>query len=227
MISARGLRKRYRDGEREVPVLEGADLEVRDGEFVAIVGASGSGKSTLLHLLGALDHAFEGELEVAGLKLAGLGDRDRSRFRNERVGFVFQSFHLVPELSAAENVRLPAFFSSLEEAEARARADEALGRVGLADKRDRPPTKLSGGERQRVAIARALLMRPRLLLCDEPTGNLDARTGDQIIALFHALNAQGLTVVAVTHEERLSRSASRVVRLEDGRLLDERREGPA
>lgn len=224
MIAARGLKKWYVDGDgSRVRVLEGVDLEIRGGDFVAVVGASGSGKSTLLHVLGGLDVHYEGHVEVAGTTLRGLGDRALARFRNEKVGFVFQSFHLIPNLSARDNVMLPAFFGGAVPDDAhRRRAEEVLERVGLGAKKDRPPTRLSGGERQRVAIGRALFARPGVLLCDEPTGNLDAATGGEIIALFQSLNADGLTILAVTHERRVSAAASRVLRLREGLLVEER-----
>jgi putative ABC transport system ATP-binding protein len=209
----------YDDGERgQVRVLDGLSLDVEPGEFVAVVGRSGSGKSTLLHVLGGLDTAYRGEVTVAGIRLSGLSDAALARFRNEQIGFVFQSFHLVPGLSVRDNVALPGFFARNPPADAEARALEALRRVGLAEKAGRLPGQLSGGERQRVAIARALFARPKVLLCDEPTGNLDAATSEQVVSLFAELNRSGLTVLAVTHEDRLRRVASRVLTLEDGKL---------
>jgi putative ABC transport system ATP-binding protein len=218
MISARGVRRAFSDGEGgRLNVLDGVDLEVKQGELVAVMGRSGSGKSTLLHILGGLDSAFEGEVTVAGAALKGLGDRALARFRNSSVGFVFQSFHLVGGLDALDNVALPAFFGEVE-GDSRARAREALERVGLAARAHRQPAQLSGGERQRVAIARAIFARPKVLFCDEPTGNLDAATGAEIIELFRGLNRDGLTILAVTHEERVSNVAQRVLRLEGGKL---------
>jgi putative ABC transport system ATP-binding protein len=217
VISAEGLTKSYDDGARgEVRVLDGVSLQVAPGEFVAVVGRSGSGKSTLLHVLGGLDSSFNGEITVAGTKLAGLKDKALAKFRNESVGFVFQSFHLVQGLSALENVALPSAFSAADADPARAK--EALARVGLGEKTARLPSQLSGGERQRVAIARSLFNRPKVLLCDEPTGNLDVQTADEVIALFKSLNAEGLTIVAVTHEDRLRAAATRVLSLIDGKL---------
>lgn len=214
MISARGISRAFSDGEGgSLRVLDGVDLDVKPGEFVAVMGRSGSGKSTLLHILGGLDSTYSGDVTVAGTSLRGLDDRALARFRNSTVGFVFQSFHLVPGLNALDNVSLPAFFGA-ESGDARA----ALERVGLGAKAGRQPTQLSGGERQRVAIARALFARPKVLLCDEPTGNLDAATGAEIIALFKSLNAEGLTVLAVTHEDRVSSAAGRVLKLDSGRL---------
>jgi putative ABC transport system ATP-binding protein len=222
MISARGLVKRYPDGEGgSLVVLDQVNLDVEAREFLAIVGASGSGKSTLLHLLAGLDVHYEGELSVLGQRLTGLPDLRLSEHRNQKVGFVFQSFHLVPRLSVEENVALPSHFQRglgpTGEAALRC-ARERLARVGLAAKARRLPAQLSGGERQRVAIARALFFEPPLLLCDEPTGNLDEATGAEIIALFSSLHAEGRTVVAVTHEERLRRAAGRVLRLSQGKL---------
>jgi putative ABC transport system ATP-binding protein len=223
MISARRVTKSYREAENgELRVLDGLDLHVEAGEFVAIVGHSGSGKSTLLHILGGLDVHYEGEVELAGTKLRGLSDRELARLRNRQVGFVFQSFHLVPNLRVFENVLLPAFFGgeSIRKGD-RIRAEAMLDRVGLLSKKKRIPSQLSGGERQRVAIARALLQHPQVLLCDEPTGNLDVQTGDEIIGLFRQLHREGLTVLAVTHEERISVAAERVLQLRTGVLLDD------
>ena len=222
MIALRAIRKRFRDAERDLTVLDGLDLEVGPGELVAVVGPSGSGKSTLLYVVGGLDGDFEGEAVVAGRPLSRLGAAERAAFRNQAVGFVFQSFNLLPSLPAVENVMLPGLFArdaagrplrALREA-----ALAALTRVGLGDKADKLPARLSGGERQRVAIARAILARPQVLLADEPTGNLDAATGASIIALFQELARGGMTVLVVTHEERVSAVAGRVLHLEAGRL---------
>ncbi|MEW5738436.1 MAG: ABC transporter ATP-binding protein [Myxococcota bacterium] len=220
MISARAVSRSYDDGERgQVRVLDSVSLEVEAGEFVAVVGRSGSGKSTLLNVLGGLDTGYTGAVTVAGTALSGLSDLALSRFRNEQVGFVFQSFHLVQGLTAKDNVALPAFFAPAPSRDTEARALEALTRVGLEGKAGRLPSQLSGGERQRVAIARALFARPKVLLCDEPTGNLDSATSEQVVALFTELNRGGLTVVAVTHEERLRAAASRVLTLAEGKLV--------
>jgi putative ABC transport system ATP-binding protein len=223
VISLRHIRKRFRDGERDVEVLHDLVLEVARGEFTAVVGASGSGKSTLLYIAGALDADFEGDAVVAGRNLRDLDARQRAAFRNESVGFVFQSFNLLPALPAVENVMLPGLFvprgtPAPTLSQLRTRALEALDRVGLADKASRHPGRLSGGERQRVAIARALLSRPAALLADEPTGNLDARSGEGVIQLFGDMRKDGVTVLVVTHEERVSGAADRVLHLEDGKL---------
>ncbi|MCP3058082.1 ABC transporter ATP-binding protein [Myxococcus sp. K38C18041901] len=222
MIQARDVTKEYIDGDgTRVRVLDGMSLDVDDGDFVAVVGPSGSGKSTLLHLLGGLDIDYRGEVKVGGVTLSGLKDAALARFRNTHVGFVFQSFHLIPNLSALENVLLPSYFGP-RTPEAVKRAEALLERVGLGAKKDRAPVRLSGGERQRVAIARALYGGPKLLLCDEPTGNLDSATGDGVIQLFRELHKEGLTVLAVTHEDRMSAAARRVLRLKEGKLVEER-----
>ena len=223
MISLSGIHKRFSDGEEDHVVLDALDLQVREGEFVAVVGASGSGKSTLLYVVGGLDGDFSGEAKVAGQDLRALDPQGRAAFRNTAVGFVFQSFNLLPALPAVENVMLPGLFvprgrRAAPLHELRKNALAALSQVGLAEKAARLPAHLSGGERQRVAIARALLSRPALLLADEPTGNLDAKSGESVIALFVELVSRGMTVLVVTHEERLSTRAGRVLHLEGGRL---------
>lgn len=219
MIEATALVREYDDGESGcLRVLDGANLRVETGEFVAVVGRSGSGKSTLLHVLGGLDTAYGGTVVVDGVRLTGMPDSTLSRFRNETVGFVFQSFHLVSGVNALENVALPARFARSSVGSLEVRAKAALERVGLASHAKRAPGQLSGGERQRVAIARALFSNPKILLCDEPTGNLDAATADEVVELFQGLNRAGLTIVAVTHEDRLRSAASRVVTLAGGRL---------
>jgi len=202
------------------PVLRDVSLSVEAGELLSLVGRSGSGKSTLLHIMGGLDRRYAGKASVLGHDLHALDDTRLARFRNREVGFVFQAFNLLDHLTARENVKLPSYFTDAERSpgDADQRAVEALGRVGIGDKAESRPSALSGGQKQRVAIARALYHTPKLLLCDEPTGNLDSETGAQIIELFRALNKDGLTLVIVTHEERVSSVASRVLRLVDGKL---------
>ena len=205
--------------------MRGINLEIAEGAFVKVVGTSGSGKTTLLNIIGGLDTGYSGTAMVAGLNLRSMSDRELSRFRNETVGFVFQHFHLLDHLDALQNVTLGSFFSRGEEAEPEERAEQVLVRVGLKDKLHSLPGQLSGGQKQRVAIARALFNRPRLILADEPTGNLDTRTSGQIIGLFESLNKEdGITVVAVTHEDHLFRRATAGIRLEDGRMVEA---GPA
>jgi putative ABC transport system ATP-binding protein len=219
-IELRGIRKRYPPREPGLPpqdLLLGVDLTVLRGEFVAVEGQSGSGKSTLLHLLGGLDREFDGEARVLGCDLRAVKDAELSALRHTQIGFVFQSFNLLPALTALENVLLPDFFGD-GVPDAGRRAREALERVGLADKAGSRPAALSGGERQRVAIARALVARPPLLLADEPTGNLDARTGEGVIHLFRQLHREGMTLLIVTHEARVSHAATRVLVLRDGVL---------
>jgi len=221
MIRTAGVSKSYRSGRVETPVLFEVNLEVARGEFVAIIGTSGSGKSTLLNIIGGLDADYAGTVEVAGRDLSQLADRQLSAFRNDSVGFIFQQFNLLDHLSCGENVGIPAIFSPRPDGEVAQRSREALERVGLAGRQSDLAANLSGGQKQRVAIARALYNRPRLLLCDEPTGNLDSTTGQQIIELFHQLNQEGMTLVIVTHEPRVSNTAHRVIRLEDGRIIDD------
>ena len=208
----------YPRGATQVLALAGVSLEIRAGEKVAIMGPSGSGKTTLLSILGCLDRPSSGEHLFDGQAVAALGDDALSRLRNRSVGFVFQAFHLIPQLSVLENVETPLLYEGARQGEWRPRALRALERVGLAHRADHRPSELSGGEAQRAAIARALVTQPRLLLADEPTGNLDTRTGEEIRALLDELHGQGATVVLVTHNEALGRGAERVVRLRDGRV---------
>lgn len=215
--------RRYLDGERSLSVLDDASFSVAPGEFVAIEGPSGSGKSTLLHIAGGLDRGYEGSVKVDDQALESMNDRAISRFRAATVGFVFQSFNLLPGLSALDNVTLSGFFSA-PGSDGDRRAREALAAVGLEQKAHRRPGELSGGERQRVALARALWTKPRLLLADEPTGNLDERTARQVIELFTRLHEEHeVTIVIVTHEKRVSEAATRVVRLAEGRLVEQPR----
>ena len=230
MIRVRGMQKSYRTGKLVTPVLHGVDLEIAEGEMVSIIGPSGSGKSTLLHAIGGLDRDYEGTIEVEGRDLRKMSDVELSDYRNRHVGFVFQTFNLLPHRSCLENVALPALFArgdgvlTPEKAEERAR--EVLRRVDLDDKIDALPTTLSGGQRQRVAIARALFSQPRLMLCDEPTGNLDSQMGAIIMELFGRLNREdGITVVIVTHDPRIATATDRTVRVEDGKVLEGGMEG--
>ena len=223
LVAARDLRRDYAMSAGVVHAVRGVTLDVRAREYVAIVGPSGCGKSTLLNLIGAIDAPSSGELTIAGERLAALSDRDATLFRLRRIGFVFQRFYLMPVLTALENVELPMSEAGLGKADRRARARELLAYVGLGERMHHRPTELSGGEQQRVAIARALANKPALLLADEPTGELDARTGEEMIALFERLNGDGTTIIVVTHDEDLARAAHRVVHMRDGVIVDDRR----
>jgi putative ABC transport system ATP-binding protein len=220
VVELRNVRKSYpprEPGGAPTELWRSLDLTIDRGEFVAVEGQSGSGKSSLLHILGGLDRDYAGEVRVLGRDLRGLDDRALSALRHAQIGFVFQFFNLLSSLSALENVLLPDFFGD-GVPDASSRAADALARVGLSDKARARPMALSGGERQRVAIARALVARPPLLLADEPTGNLDAHTGQAVIDLFRGLHQDGMTLLVVTHEKRVSRAASRVLVLEGGVL---------
>jgi len=225
LLSVRDLRKRYRSGDKVLEVLRGVDFDLAAGEFVSVIGQSGSGKSTLLHLMGLLDGADSGSVHVAGRRVDDLPAPERDLLRNTDIGMVFQAYHLLPELTALENVLAPlmvrhgvwAWFR--ERGEARRRATDLLARFGLAERLHHKPRQLSGGEMQRVAIARALVGGPRLLLADEPTGNLDAESGSGILDVLAALNrAEGLSIVLVTHDASIARRADRIVRLAAGRV---------
>jgi putative ABC transport system ATP-binding protein len=219
MLQLKNICKLYVMGEAAVNALRGLNLEIKPGEFIAIMGPSGSGKSTLMHLLGALDQPSEGSLQF-GLEDISQWDEDRlAELRGKKMGFVFQSFQLVPALTALENVELPMIFQNTAKAKRRERAQNLLERVGLAERMHHTPAQLSGGEQQRVAIARALANDPEIILADEPTGNLDTESGEKILRLLKALNEEGKTIVLVTHNAEASRFASRVIRLKDGRSV--------
>lgn len=219
LVEMRGVAKRYGDGATAVAALRGVDLVVERGEFVAILGRSGSGKSTLMNLLAGLDRADDGVLRVDGLDLARLGPAEMANYRATKIGIVFQSFHLLPGRTAREQVELPLALDGVPRAERAARAAEALDSVGLAGRAGHTPAEMSGGEQQRVAVARALVRRPPLLLCDEPTGNLDSANATQVVDLLAKLRAdRGCTIVMITHEPDVAERASRHVRLIDGRV---------
>jgi putative ABC transport system ATP-binding protein len=222
IISATGLTKVYGRDATEVRALDGVDFVVEPGEFVAIMGPSGSGKSTLLHIVGALEPPTSGTVALEGERYDGLADDDLTRLRRERMGFVFQFFNLLPSLSALENVMLPALIAHRSSDEMRGRAQDLLARVGLHGRADHTPSELSGGEQQRVSIARALLLRPHLVLADEPTGNLDSHAGAEILRVLRELNRdEGVTVVMVTHDPSAAAIADRIVFLRDGRVCEE------
>src|SRR5487761_1944304 len=222
LISARGVDKSFHDAGREVVVLRGLDLEVAAGEEIAIIGQSGVGKSTLLHVIGSLERPTGGTGLFGDRDLFAMDERETAEFRNHKLGFVFQFHYLLADFSALENVMMPALIARLPDREARGMAESVLERVGLKDKGHRRPAELSGGEQQRVAVARAVVLRPRLVLADEPTGNLDPKTADEVHEVFHRLNRElGLTLVVATHNERLSDSMTRTLRLHDGKLSAE------
>jgi ABC-type lipoprotein export system ATPase subunit len=219
LLELRDVCKTYHLGEVDVPVLKGISFSIAKGELVALMGASGSGKSTLMNILGCLDHPSAGEYWLDGKEISGAGTNDRARLRNRLIGFVFQSFNLLSRTSALDNVLMPLTYSAdnLTEHEMRERATELLRKVGLSDRMDHQPSQLSGGQQQRVAIARSLVNRPRLLLADEPTGNLDSHTSEEILEMFKGLNqSEGLTIILVTHDPGVAQHARRVIRIRDG-----------
>ena len=220
MIRVRDMTKVYQMGDSEVRALDGVDLDINAGEFISLTGSSGSGKSTMMHLLGCLDRPTSGTYELDGQRVDELNVRELAIIRNRRIGFVFQTFNLINRTSAVDNVAVPLIYA--RRTRTRPAAMEALERVGLAARAGHHPNQLSGGERQRVAIARAIVNHPVLLLADEPTGNLDSKTGRQIIDLFHELHAEGVTVVLVTHEMSIAAQAQRVVRMADGLIVEDR-----
>jgi putative ABC transport system ATP-binding protein len=223
LIRTKGLRKEFGKGDARVRAVDDVDMSVTQGETIAIMGPSGCGKSTLLHLLGGLERATAGEAELAGSRLDTLGERGLARLRRTAVGFVFQAFHLVDELTARENVELPALLAGRSPRAARQRALELLDRVGLADRATFLPSALSGGQRQRVAVARALSNNPLVVLADEPTGNLDSAATLDVLRLFGNLHQEGQTLVIVTHDPRIAATANRIITMRDGMFVDETR----
>jgi putative ABC transport system ATP-binding protein len=225
LIDMRGIRKVYDTGKVKVEALRDIDLGVDKGEFLAIVGPSGSGKSTLMNLIGCLDTPTAGHYELGGEAVAGLNRSQLAEVRNRRIGFVFQNFNLIPQITTYENVEMPLLFGRVPKRARRQRVEEILERVGLGDRMHHKPTELSGGQMQRVAIARALAMRPDLLLADEPTGNLDSSSGGDIMDLFEQLWQQGHTMIVITHDVALAKRTSRRIELHDGRITTDLRNG--
>lgn len=224
LIEMEGVSKVYRTGQVDVAALAGVTLSVEEGEYMAIMGASGSGKSTLMNVIGFLDRPTAGVYKFAGREVENLSDDDLAAIRGRRIGFVFQTFQLLPRATALENVELPLVYQSVSGAERRAHAMDILKQVGLADRMFHTPMELSGGQQQRVAIARALVTRPLLLLADEPTGNLDSRSGAEIMALIDRLHAEGLTILVVTHDASVAGHAARRIVLRDGQIVEDTRE---
>ena len=220
MIRMKGIRKEYRMGENVVAALSGVDIHIEPHEFVSIIGPSGSGKSTLMNIIGCLDVADEGGYWLDGQEISDYTEDELAVIRNRKIGFVFQQFNLLPKLTAQENVELPLIYQGMSAGKRRARSEEVLERVGLLDRMDHKPTELSGGQQQRVAIARALAGNPSLILADEPTGNLDSRTGAEVMALFHELHEAGNTIVLITHDSGIAAQTPRAIHIHDGRVLD-------
>ncbi|MEP7132606.1 MAG: ABC transporter ATP-binding protein [Acidobacteriota bacterium] len=227
LIDIRDITKVYEMGQEQVHALSGVTVGVERGEYIAIMGPSGSGKSTLMNLIGCLDTPTSGSYVLNGREVAQMTDDELAAIRNQEIGFVFQTFNLLPRTSALQQVELPLVYSGLPRKERRERAIKSLESVGLADRMTHQPNELSGGQRQRVAVARALINNPSILLADEPTGNLDSQTGNEIMALFEDLNRRGNTIVLVTHEEDIAAHARRIVRLRDGKVREDTPNGPA
>jgi putative ABC transport system ATP-binding protein len=219
LIDIRGVTKTYGAGETAVHALRGVNLQVRAGDYVAVMGSSGSGKSTLMNILGCLDVPSRGEYWLDGTNVANLSEDQQALVRGRKIGFIFQSFNLIPRTSALANVELPLTYAHLRRGERRRRARRALELVGLADREDHRPNQLSGGQQQRVAIARALCTGPRILLADEPTGNLDRHSTEEVLGMFDELNADGRTVVVITHEDEVAHRARRLIQVSDGQII--------
>ncbi|MES3628901.1 MAG: ABC transporter ATP-binding protein [Longimonas sp.] len=223
LLQITGLKKRYVMGSEEVWALDGIDVSVEEGEYIAIMGPSGSGKSTFMNMLGCLDTPTSGTYLLNGNDVSRYSDDELAEIRNREIGFIFQTFNLLPRVDCLRNVELPLIYAGMKQAERRERAAEALRKVGLGDRMDHKPNELSGGQRQRVATARALVNAPSIILADEPTGNLDTETGDEIMRLFEELHRQGNTLLVVTHEEDIAQHARRILRLRDGKLEQDTR----
>ncbi len=227
MIDIKALSKVYRNGSLSVEALRGIDMHIDEGEFTAIMGPSGSGKSTLMNILGCLDRATEGSYHLEGIDVSKMDDNELAGIRNQKIGFVFQTFNLLPRITALRNVELPMLYASVSPKERTRRAMDALAKVGLEDRVHHKPNELSGGQRQRVAIARALVNMPAVILADEPTGNLDSISGEEIMVIFQRLNQEGVTVIIVTHEPDIAAHTHRRIVFRDGRILaDERHDNP-
>ncbi len=220
MLSLKNIKKYYKMGNNIVKALDDVSFEVNEGEFVAIVGPSGSGKSTLMNIMGCLDIPTEGQYFVDGVSVSSFKDNELAHFRNKKIGFIFQGFNLLPKLNAFENVELPLIYQGIKKAERQKRVRWALGLVGISAREKHLPTELSGGQQQRVAIARAIATRPSVILADEPTGNLDTKTGEEVLNILKELNKSGTTIVMITHDNGIASHAERIVRILDGKLFD-------
>lgn len=221
IINAENLRKTYKMGDNIVKAVDGVTLSVFSGEYLVIMGPSGSGKTTLMHLMGCLDKPDSGEIYLAGQRVSKLNDRDLAKVRNKMIGFVFQQFNLLPRLTALENVELPMIYAGVSRTIRRNRAKELLTMVGLAERMEHRPTQLSGGQMQRVAIARALANEPQIILADEPTGNLDSKSGEEILKIFSDLHSNGLTIIVVTHDPEVAENGERVIHMKDGKIVSQ------
>ena len=220
MIRMQGIRKEYHMGDSVLAALDGVDIHIKPHEFVSIIGPSGSGKSTLMNIIGCLDTADEGTYYLDGQEIDDYSEDELADIRGRKIGFIFQQFNLLPKLTAQENVELPLIYQGMSASKRHARSEEVLERVGLLDRMDHKPTELSGGQQQRVAIARALAGHPSLLLADEPTGNLDSRTGADVMRLFHELHEAGNTIVLITHDAKIAAQTPRTIHIHDGRVLE-------
>jgi len=220
MIVMQGIRKEYRMGDNVVAALDGVDIHIKPHEFVSIIGPSGSGKSTLMNIIGCLDTADAGEYRFDGLDITDYSENELATIRGKKIGFVFQQFNLLPKLTAQENVELPLIYQGMSTGKRRRRSREVLDRVGLLDRMHHKPTELSGGQQQRVAIARALAGNPSLILADEPTGNLDSKTGAEVMRLFHELHEAGNTIVLITHDAQIAAQTPRAIHIHDGKVLE-------
>ena len=220
MIRMKGIRKEYHMGDNVLAALDGVDIHIKPHEFVSIIGPSGSGKSTLMNIIGCLDTADEGAYYLDGQEIEDYSEDELADIRGRKIGFIFQQFNLLPKLTARENVELPLIYQGMSASRRHARSEEVLERVGLLDRMDHKPTELSGGQQQRVAIARALAGNPSLLLADEPTGNLDSRTGADVMKLFHELHEAGNTIVFITHDAKIAAQTPRAIHIHDGRVLE-------
>ena len=221
LIEVRNVYKIYNPGENEVHALDGISVTIDRGEFVAIVGHSGSGKSTFMNMLGCLDSPTSGDYFLDGVNVAGMTDDELSDIRNQQIGFIFQGFNLIPSLTAQENVELPLIYRGIPKAEREALSREALDQVGMGERMTHKPSELSGGQQQRVAIARAIAARPPIIMADEPTGNLDTRSGEDVMQILHELNAEGRTIVLITHDNDIARQATRAIRIIDGKVVSD------